>query len=115
MLEHLRKRLTDRAFSASPEANVPVKCTSERGGSLEMNLGWQVCDSGKTIGPAKVHLHQHTVWAASRRSWKPLFSRKVLMLSPSQKRGGMTIIMGVLQWLDISSLEDTGEAGEVVE
>lgn len=39
MLEHLRKRLTDRAFSAFPEANLPVKCTSERGGSLEMNLG----------------------------------------------------------------------------
>lgn len=102
-------------FSASPEANVPVKCTSESGGSLEMNLGWQVCDTGKTIGPAKVHLHKHTVWAASRRSWKPLFSRKVLMSSPSQKCGGMTvIIMGVLQWLDISSLEETDKAGEVV-
>lgn len=52
-----------------------------------MNLGWQVGDAGKTIGLAKVKLHQRTVWAASRRSWKPLFSRKVLMLSPSQKHG----------------------------
>lgn len=113
MLEHLRKRLTDRAFSASPEANVPVKCTSERGGSLETNLRWQIRDAGKTIGLAKMQLHQHSV-AASGRSWKPLFSRKVLMLSPSQKHCGMTVTRGVLQWLDISSLEETGEAGEVV-
>lgn len=61
---------------------------------------------GKTVVPAKVHLHQCTVRAASRRSWKPLFSRKVLKLSPSQKHGGITLIMGVLQWLDISSLEE---------
>lgn len=61
MLEHLRKRLTDRAFSASPEANVPVKCTSERGGSLETNLRWQIRDAGKTIGLAKMQLHQHSV------------------------------------------------------
>lgn len=79
-----------------------------------MNLGWQACDGDKTVGLAKVHRHQCTVWAASRRSWKPLFSRKVLMLSPSQKHGGMTLIMGVLQWLDISSLEETGEGREVV-
>lgn len=36
------------------------------------------------------------------------------MLSPSQKCGGMTLIVGMLQWLDISSLEETGKAGEVV-
>lgn len=77
-----------------------------------MNLGWQACDGGKSIGPAKVRLHQCTMWAASRRSWKPLSSRKVLMLSPSQKHDGMTRMTGVLQWLDISTLEETGEAGE---
>lgn len=42
-----------------------------------------------------------------------MLSRKDLLLSPSQKRGGMIVMTGVLQWLDGSSLEETGEAGEV--
>lgn len=79
-----------------------------------MNLGWQPCDGGYTVGPAEVRLHQGTMWAASRRSWKPLSSGRVLMLSTSQKHGGMTLMTGVLQWLDTSALEEIGEAGEVV-
>lgn len=53
----------------------------------------------------------HSV-GSKQEELEPPFSRKLLMLS--QKHGGMTLIMGVLQWVDISSLEETGETEEVV-
>jgi len=34
--------------------------------------------------------------------------------SPSHKRGGMTLMTGVLQWMAISSSEETGEEREAV-
>jgi len=42
-------------------------------------------------------------------------SRTAMTWSPSQKRGGMTLMTGVLQWMVLNSLEGLGEEREAVE
>ena len=40
--------------------------------------------------------------------------QETVMWSPSRKHGGMTHTIGALQWMATSSLEGTGEEGEVM-